>query len=315
MAEDKMLVKKDLALILKINQKLSYDNISAVQKVHDTLLQKQLFHSSLGKRYINKLERVIQGEDTDKCLFCGKINISKTAICEECLSRFQPAQVKKEQQETAAFPEEKKKSIEMDLEKNKEKIKEVIGNVSKEATTVKKTFQNADIKNKIVKELNSPNAIKAKQKMRDKSKDLFVKIKMFWNKLSKKGKIITVSVICIIGIALFAGGGGGAGTSGGKVSSADEAVKAVESVYPQNEYTIKSMQVLHPAEAMFDVAVGKYCGNDWSGSETIDAYALSVQSKKSPQYSCICYISADGRAVAYGNLVYEADTSAYFRIK
>lgn len=90
MAEDKTLLKKDLALILKIDTKLHYDNIAEVKKVYQTLADKKMFGTSIGQRYLKKLESVIQGNDTDKCIFCGKQSIKQSVMCSNCLAKLQP---------------------------------------------------------------------------------------------------------------------------------------------------------------------------------------------------------------------------------
>lgn len=88
MAEDKTLLKKDLGLIIKLNSRLHYDNIEEVKKVYHTLVEKNMFVSSLGQRYLKKLELIIQGTDNVTCLLCGKECVSKSVICPECSKRI-----------------------------------------------------------------------------------------------------------------------------------------------------------------------------------------------------------------------------------
>lgn len=90
MADDKVLLKKDLALIIKLNSKLHYDNIDEVQKIYQTLVEKNMFVSSLGQRYLKKLEVIIQGANNNTCLLCGKSSTTKSVICSECLTKLQP---------------------------------------------------------------------------------------------------------------------------------------------------------------------------------------------------------------------------------
>lgn len=90
MDDDKIQMKKDLALILKIDKKMNYSDIGNVQKIHDEIVQKDLFQTALGTRYVRKLEKIATGTSTNQCLFCGK-SIPKpnnTVLCDECLKKF-----------------------------------------------------------------------------------------------------------------------------------------------------------------------------------------------------------------------------------
>lgn len=91
MAEDKDLLKKDLALIIKLNSKLHYDDIAEVKKIYQAFASKNMFATSIGQRYLKKLESIIQGKNTATCIFCGKQCDSKSVICLECLEKLQPS--------------------------------------------------------------------------------------------------------------------------------------------------------------------------------------------------------------------------------
>lgn len=90
MADEKELMKKDLSLIIQIDSKMHYNDIQNVQKIYEAITQKNMFQTSLGKRYVNKLKQIIQGENTGNCIFCGKsvTNPNNTVMCEECSSKF-----------------------------------------------------------------------------------------------------------------------------------------------------------------------------------------------------------------------------------
>lgn len=107
MAEDKSLLKKDLMLILKLNSKLHYDDITEVKKVHNVIKQKNMFETSVGQRYIRRLEQIIQGESTDKCLFCGKNGASNSVMCLDCLAKLQPSRAAKTSEAAEITPETK----------------------------------------------------------------------------------------------------------------------------------------------------------------------------------------------------------------
>ena len=126
---------------------------------------------------------------------------------------------------------------------------------------------------------------------------------------------ITVLVVSVIIGVCTNEPGSEQGQGGMNITNADAAVEVLETIFPEEEYNLKYQQLLYPAEAMFDGEIGKYCGESWSAKPSIDAYVISVQSIEKPRYSCICYVSIDGRIIGYGSLIYEADTSAYFRLK
>ena len=90
MADEKELMKKDLSLIIQIDSKMRYNDIQNVQKIHDAITQKNMFQTNLGKRYVNKLKQIIQGQNPGNCIFCGKgvTNPNNTVMCEECSSKF-----------------------------------------------------------------------------------------------------------------------------------------------------------------------------------------------------------------------------------
>ncbi|MCI5586869.1 MAG: hypothetical protein MR384_03155 [Lachnospiraceae bacterium] len=107
MADNKEFMKKDLSLIIQIDNKMHYNDISQVQKIRDTIISKNVFKTNLGKRYVNKLEQIIQRQNTNKCLFCGNniTNPNDTVICEVCSSKF-PANPTTSNQETSKSAKE-----------------------------------------------------------------------------------------------------------------------------------------------------------------------------------------------------------------
>ena len=105
-------------------------------------------------------------------------------------------------------------------------------------------------------------------------------MKNLWINLSVKTKAIVV-VIAVALIALVITGGNG----GGRVTSEDEAIAAVEKIFPEKEYRTEYKMMLNPCAEMYDVGIGKWCGDCWTGAETIEAYVVAVQNIKSPQYT------------------------------
>lgn len=88
--QEKALVRKDLALCLKLNAKLgNYQNRSAVQKIYDRVAMEPRFHTVIGKRYVKRLGDILEGEtDFVDCVLCNGFMIDGTAVCEDCLNKY-----------------------------------------------------------------------------------------------------------------------------------------------------------------------------------------------------------------------------------
>ena len=89
------LMKKDLAYILQLNKKINYDNITEVKKARNMVLQKNLFKTPLGQKYIRRLEQISSGITSDKCVLCGNDLDNSSLICTQCLSKYKDAPDKK----------------------------------------------------------------------------------------------------------------------------------------------------------------------------------------------------------------------------
>jgi hypothetical protein len=86
--EDKALIKKDMVLILKLDSKLNYKDIGEVKQIHATAVNRKLFSTSEGQRYLNKLNHIINGVGKEGCLFCGGTTNSDSVVCASCLNRL-----------------------------------------------------------------------------------------------------------------------------------------------------------------------------------------------------------------------------------
>lgn len=88
MADSKEQIKKDLTAIMKLDSQIDYSQKAAVEKYHKLLVQKNLLTTAVGKRYLKKLEQIINGEaDYNKCLFCTKETQHNTVICPSCMAK------------------------------------------------------------------------------------------------------------------------------------------------------------------------------------------------------------------------------------
>lgn len=94
---DKDLIKKDLLYILQLNAKIHYENSAEVQKTYDLALQKNLFQTLLGQKYLKRLRQIADGTDiSDNCVLCGNDLDNSSLICSTCLSKYKFTAAKKE---------------------------------------------------------------------------------------------------------------------------------------------------------------------------------------------------------------------------
>lgn len=287
MAEDKELLKKDIVKIIKIDSMMHYENIEEVKRIHGEVVEQKMFSTFIGQRYIKKLEQVLQSNHFS-CFFCDNEIADKKLICNECLSKLhvkkvQPLQeITPEENPAQESPLQESVTQENDTQETvvlEETIEEI------KAADIKKTFDFKESRNGLSKTV----------------KRVFI-------------AAFLVCAIIIVGVCINKNDSSESAYSV-EISSIDDALSVMESIFPSEEYTLKFQQQLYPAEEMFKVEIGEYCGETWSNKKTIDAYLFTVQSIETPHYSCMCYVSIDGRVIGYGNLIYEADTSAFFRLK
>ena len=145
MDENKELLKKDLQIILQLDSKMNYANIDAVKKVYTHIVEKEIFRSSLGQRYLKKLEGIISGKNTNTCVFCSKDLTDGKIICGNCLDKLTHIDSSRKE-ETVPAPQKVVKSV-MNKE-NLEKTKDTAQKVLSKADEKIKTFnEKTDAKN------------------------------------------------------------------------------------------------------------------------------------------------------------------------
>ena len=83
--EERQRMKKDLEMVLRLNNTLDYDNREDVEKNYNRILQERLFQTSLGERYTKKLEKIVYGAaPPQNCIFCKGIRDNASVICDKC---------------------------------------------------------------------------------------------------------------------------------------------------------------------------------------------------------------------------------------
>lgn len=105
-------LKKDLVYILQLNSQIQYDNKLNVQQAHDMVMQKKLFKTVLGQKYVKRLEQLINGTDAlHKCVLCGNDLDNATLVCMDCLAKYKLTPPSRQEavtpaQEEASTPEQ-----------------------------------------------------------------------------------------------------------------------------------------------------------------------------------------------------------------
>ncbi|MFU0828915.1 MAG: hypothetical protein ACFWTJ_15535 [Lachnoclostridium sp.] len=198
MTEDKALIKKDLVLILKLDSKLNYEDIGEVKQVHAAAVNRKLFSTSVGQRYLNKLNQIINGIGKEECLFCGGTTNTDSVVCASCLNKLKGSSInstqkkpaesnvnkemqnKVEQKTTESAVEDANKQKEIrskdDIVKNADKMKQaVIGAVNTQQLieNTKNIIKTAEEKTHIIAENISKNEDyqKAKEHAKNIAKD------------------------------------------------------------------------------------------------------------------------------------------------
>lgn len=281
MDENKELLKKDLQIILQLDAKMNYANIDAVKKVYTHIVEKDIFHSSLGQRYSKKLEGIISGKNTNTCVFCSKDLSGGRIICSNCLDKLAHTDSRKKE-ETVPTPQKVVASV-----VNKE-------NLEKTKVTAQKVLGKADEKLKTFTE---------KSDAKNKFTILVTRLKSFWKKRTRKQRIIITCVLALLVVGMFVGGENEhSPTSNNNIENSDDAKSIVNELFPESQYDIIAKQSINPAREMFEVPVGEYCGDSWT-DEFCTAYVFFVQSKEEAMYSAVLWVNEDGRVVAYGSLI------------
>ena len=248
--QEKALVKKDLALCLKLNAKLGdYQNLNSVQKIYNWIGMEPRFHTVIGKRYVKRLGEVLEGEtDFVDCVLCNGFMMDGTAVCADCLQKYrnlipQPAEQQKQSesgtvQKMTAFSRQAANTAKQVGVTAKDNFNTVTAKIS-EFTAENETVSAAKDKligmadNGMEKLQANPEVAKAVEKGKEQAK----KAQGKWRGMSRKKRIVAVTV-CVL---LFLGAIGELSSSGSvggdnvlDYLGADE--KEVYKVYDKNDF-------------------------------------------------------------------------------
>lgn len=86
MSEEKKLQNKHIVNIAKISDKIRFDNMADVKRVHQMAMQSDMKQTPIGRKFIARVEGILQGDREGKCLFCQK-DVRDAVICDVCRER------------------------------------------------------------------------------------------------------------------------------------------------------------------------------------------------------------------------------------
>lgn len=103
MAEfSKELLKEDIIAVARFSTQTDYHNIDEVKALYERLAEGTAFHTVMGTRYLERLARLMQGEEAaHTCVLCGRDSGDNPVICTDCLS-YIPTETQTEQKDEDA---------------------------------------------------------------------------------------------------------------------------------------------------------------------------------------------------------------------
>lgn len=313
MSDNKALLQKDMAYILKFSNSLDMSDELNLKKVAHLIQNKNPFVSPLGQLYKKRITSLLENKRREVCLFCKKELSQDGIICPSCMNKYSNGKYT-----INGFINDKpaKKSITKQnfISLDSEKIAANVIDTSKEiaksaADKVKNINDNHDIS--------------------DKSKKLLNKMVVLWNKQTKKVKLIISFVAVIIVLALVFGSG--STFSSGDISDKKDAQNIVESVFSEDDgWNIKYTGTNQLSSGSFwgdvgestKVAEGK--ANASGDSETIEKYYKTIdchcfqiqkQDTVNGVQTAMVYVNSEGKINAMGNISGLPDPTTVYRIK
>lgn len=329
--DEKVLVKQDLMLCLRMNAKLGdYQNRNAVRKLYDWSAAEQKFRTVIGKRYQKRLEEVLQGEtDFLDCVLCNGLMMEGTAICPDCLKKYQSLLAK-----TVSNPAHPEKDT---ARKMTALSRQTVGTVRQAGMMAKEGLNTVSArmsefaegneaintaKNKL-KEMADGGMEKIQEnpeiaKTMEKGRKQAAKVRGKWRRMSKKKRIV-VAVVCVLLIFGVIGnlrggvaGGGGLPGKGSRIESVEDARSLVEKMYPASEYRIIDGGEVSDGrtEIFFNLQVGEATTDGGAIEEAgkremhddFRAFFFYIYRGSDPVGNCM--VSTDGRIVVSSNGVY-----------
>lgn len=279
--EDK---RKDIALILKINQTFDLTKAAEARKVYSYVQKQKPFRTQVGTVYQARLQRLANGSSQNlSCLFCKKENVSNGVICQDCIDKL----TGKSKKAPAAEPPMPSDSLSELSEKTASAVRNVTGRAEKALSFYHKLSR----KNKII--------------------IASVCVIIFLLLLTAGQSSVTSSS--------FGGSDNqnaeafaGRQSSITAPSSFDEesAKEFVNQLFPSENYRVTHKNTIKTPKRMFEGQIGAIREYDFYGSsETVMTYMFLVVNNSSPSEYAILWLSETGRMIGQGSMVFEYDAA------
>ena len=136
MESDKELMKQDIIMVTKISLQIDYLNRTQVKEIYDKLIERKILKTSIGSKYLKRLEMIIHGEEPEHvCVICGQEAGGNPIICKNCLGKIQIVKSEIAPKKDVVSQNDDKKNLKEEtynrIEKGREVLSEHIKNADK----------------------------------------------------------------------------------------------------------------------------------------------------------------------------------------
>lgn len=83
MEDAKALQNRHIMFIVRLNSKIHFDDLAEVNNVYELAQQREMQQTTIGQKFLRRLESMMQGQQDGQCLFCGK-EVHNHVICGAC---------------------------------------------------------------------------------------------------------------------------------------------------------------------------------------------------------------------------------------
>lgn len=253
MNTDKEALKKDLALILKLDAEMDYTRKNLVKKYHDAITQKGLLATPYGQKYLKRLEQLLAGDNAcGKCVFCNAENSGVSMICPACMAKVRKTPAVRRCERCGNQLAESDGSCPVCQNAKMrvaDRLKGITGSGMEKLQAgqkVTKAFEKLQANMEAIKAFEKLQAGPAAAKAMAKGKEQMGKAQGKWRSLSRKKQIV-IAAVCVLflllgigGVNAISGAGGGLGgaggsSGGGEVKSLEAATNLVIELYPEEK--------------------------------------------------------------------------------
>ncbi len=134
MESDEELMKQDIIMVTKISLQIDYFNRSQVKEIYDKLIERKILHTSIGNKYLKRLEMIFHGEEPEHtCVICGQNTGDNPVICKNCLGKIQIVRSETSSKKEVVSQDDDKKNLQEEINNSIEKGREMLSERMKNA--------------------------------------------------------------------------------------------------------------------------------------------------------------------------------------